>query len=647
MFFTYEDSLGCLAHKQYGEFDWRTVRLKDEVQTESPFDVEAFDTFDTMEEPEGSRPFQPITLWLGVLGLAILFIPLYLAANTLSGELVRLETEMMPLQTALASTPGPPPQAQALIVTLTAVHNQANQMEAILPTLAAENVAWQQVMAAINDLDNDGMELTGIEQAGNQLLIRGRASNEGFVTNYVRQLETSGQFAQVVVQSIAVLPEPFLSPTPAPVLPTLTSTATTAPTQAAVPTTVPVTPQPTKTATPKLTDEFEPDDTTPKPIFVGAPPQLHNFYPDFDIDMVTFLAKAGRTYEVRTDLLSPGVDTFLTVTVGGTTLTNDDATIGVLSSSVILQAPPDSDIAVLVQVSNRGVFGPDKWYQLQVLELVPMTPTPSATSLPTHTPAPTVDLRDIHEPNDINPSPIAVGEAQIHNFYPFGDIDKVGFLVKNGRFYQLLTSQLGVGVDTAVTIDFNGESWSNDDYDLPGSGNFASSVCFPAEADGTAIATISNVAQQFDPSKTYVVSVKEVPFLIIDLEEASFGPVPAGDSNPPAQMIQIEGTEPLDWQVTTETPWLSTDVITGTTPSTLSLTPNIAGLAPGLHEGEITLGWVDSCRLTIPVMLQIDPVQSELPAGNGRILFAAKPIMLLQAETVEFVILVTLKPVEP
>ena len=614
------------------------------MQTESPFDLEAFDT---MEESEGSRPFQSITLWLGVLGLAILFIPLYLAANTLSGELVRLESEVMPLQTALASTPGPPSQAQPLIVTLTAVHNQTDQMEAILPTLAAENVDWQQAMAAINDLDNEAMTLTGIEQAGNQLLIRGRASSEGFVTNYVRQLESSGQFAQVVVQSIVVLPEPFLSPTPTPILPTATPTPPTAPTPAAVPTTIPAAPHPTKTATPKLTDEFEPDDTTPKPIFVGAPPQRHNFYPEFDVDRVTFLAKAGRTYEVQTDLLSPGVDTFLTVTVGDTTLTNDDATIGVLSSSVILQAPPDSDIAVLVQVSNRGVFGPDKWYQLQVLELVPLTPTPAATLPPTATPVPTVDLRDIHEPNDINPSPIAVGEAQIHNFYPIGDIDKVGFLVKNGRFYQLLTSQLGVGVDTAVTIDFNGESWSNDDYDLLGSGNFASSVCFPAEADGTAIATISNVAQQFDPSKTYVVSVKEVPFLIIDPEEVSFGPLPAGGSNPPAQVLQIEGTVPLDWQVSTETAWLTTDIITGTTPATLSLTANIAGLAPGLHEGEITLGWVHSCRLTMPVTLQIDPVQSELPAGHGRNLFAAKPIMLLQAETVEFVILVTLKPMEP
>jgi hypothetical protein len=295
------------------------------------------------------------------------------------------------------------------------------------------------------------------------------------------------------------------------------------------------------------------------------------------------------------------------------------------------------------------VYGADKWYDLQVVEVVPITPTPSVTPTvgpPTLTPSPTQDLRDIYEPDDIDPTPIAIGEAQIHNFYPSGDVDKVGILVKNGRFYQLLTSQLGVGVDTAVTVEFNGETWQNDDYDLPGSDNFASAVCFPAGAQGTAVATIGNMGQQFGPGKTYIVSVQEVPFLTVDPETVDFGAVSEGSSNPPAQTIQIEGSESLDWDVTTETPWLTTDVMTGTTPSTLNLSANIAGLAAGLHEGEITLGWAEFCRQTVPVTLQIDPVQSSLPNHGARFLSAAK-IAWLQNETVEFVIVVTLKPVEP
>ncbi|MCA9901953.1 MAG: PilN domain-containing protein, partial [Anaerolineales bacterium] len=346
------------------------------MQTDSPFDL---DELDTLEEPESSRQFGPMTLWLGVLGLAILFIPLYLMANTLEGEVARMGSEIVPLQTALASTPGPPAQAQELIVTLTAVHQQTDQMDAILPTLAAENVDWNAAMNAINDVDGTGLALTSLEQNGNQLVIRGRAQNDGFVTDYARQLENSGQFSQVVIQSIAQLTEPFQSPTPTPLLPTTTATTAATSTRAAtaVPTQIPATTGPTATPTPKLTDDFEWDDTQAKPIFVGAPAQLHNFYPNFDVDHVVFLAKVGRSYEISTDFLAPGVDTFLSVSYDTTTLENDDAALGTLASSITIQAPPDRDVEVLVRVTNRGVYGADKWYDLQVLEVVPTTPTPT------------------------------------------------------------------------------------------------------------------------------------------------------------------------------------------------------------------------------------------------------------------------------
>lgn len=629
--------------KPNGEFGCATVKLNSELRTDSSFDLEEFDT---SEDFEFSRPSHPVILWLGVLGLVILFIPLYLMLNSLDHEVARLESERLSLQTATAFTSGTLPQAPELIVTLTAVHSRTEQMAMILSTLEAENVEWNDAMAVINDIDGNRLQLTHLEQNGNQLFIYGRALNEGFVADYAGHLEASALFAGVNIQSINPVTEPFFSPTPTPLLPSATPTAAATHTPRPTVTKTPITPLPTKTPTPRLTDDFEWDDTTPKPIFVGAPPQVHNFYPDFDLDQVVFLAKAGRTYEVSTDFLAPGVDTFLTVTYGDVSLTNDDAMLGVLSSSITLQAPPGSDVEVLVQVTNRGVCGADKWYDLQVVEIVPTTPTPSMTPTsapPTSTPSPTQDLRDSYEPNDVDPNPLAIGEAQIHNFFPDGDVDKVGFLVKNGRFYQILTSQLGVGVDTAVTVEFNGETWSNDDYDLPGSGNFASAVCFPAEANGTAVATVSNVGQQFGPSKSYIVSVQEVPFLMFEPEEIDFGTVSEGGGNPPAQTVQIEGTELLDWEVSTETTWLSMDVITGTTPATLTITADISGLDSGVHEGEITLGWANFCRQTIPATIQVDPVQSELPSGNGRSISIAKSAGL-QTETVEFVIVVTLKP---
>lgn len=617
------------------------------MQTDSPLDPIDFDEPSELDyEEDEPRAIAPMVLWLGVLGLVILFVPLYLTANTLANEVVRLQAEVPPRQTAAAAAPGLPPEAALLAVTLTAVHSQTSQIDTILPTLVADNVDWPGALSAVNNVDGSQIQITGLEQSGGQLLIRGRAANDDAVTAYARQLEGSGRFAAVEVQSIVQAPEPFFTPTPTVPLPTATPTTAVTSTPQPTATRIPATPKPTATATPKLTDDFEWDDAHANPIFVGAPPQAHNFYPNFDVDCVIFLAKAGRTYEVSTDFLAPGVDTFLTVTFGDVSLTNDDAELGTLSSSLTLQAPPDRDVEVSVQVSNRGVYGADKWYDLQVLEVVPTTPTPTITPTqapPTITPSPTTDLRDSHEPNDVDPNPIAIGEAQIHNFYPTGDVDKVGLLVKNGRFYQIVTSQLVVGVDTAVTVSFNGQTWQNDDYDLPGSGNLASAVCFPAQADGTAVATISNVGQQFGGSKTYVVSAQEVPFLTVQPEAINFGTATQGGSNPPAQAVQIEGSEPLAWQFNTETPWLSAAVITGTTPSTLSLTANIAGLATGLHEGEFTLAWADFCRQTVPVSVQIDPVTSSLPGGDGRYAPAAK--LARQEETVEFVILVTLLPV--
>jgi Tfp pilus assembly protein PilN len=169
------------------------------VQTNRPFDL---DEYVPLEDEEAPRLLRPVILWLGVLGLTILFIPLYLMANTLGNEVAQLEAELTPLQTALAATPGALPQAQALRVTLTAVHNQTDQVAAILPVLEAEKVDWNAVMLAINQGDDSGIQLTGLEQSGDQLLIRGRAANEDAVTDYAYQLETSGQFNQVMIQSM-------------------------------------------------------------------------------------------------------------------------------------------------------------------------------------------------------------------------------------------------------------------------------------------------------------------------------------------------------------------------------------------------------------------------------------------------------------
>jgi hypothetical protein len=94
------------------------------------------------------------------------------------------------------------------------------------------------------------------------------------------------------------------------------------------------------------------------------------------------------------------------------------------------------------------------------------------------------------------------------------DIDQVSFAVKANRFYQVLTSDLSLGVDTIVTVTLNSNilGW-NDDY-APGTGNFASAVCFQAPQDGTAVALIVNATTLYGAERIYKVKASETSKLL-------------------------------------------------------------------------------------------------------------------------------------
>ena len=131
------------------------------------------------------------------------------------------------------------------------------------------------------------------------------------------------------------------------------------------------------------------------------------------------------------------------------------------------------------------------------------TPVFTPTTIPTKTPV----LTDQYEPNDINPSPIAVGETQTHSFYPTGDVDKVTFRAKAGRWYVVSTGNLAVGVDTRLELWVAGERYENDDA-VPG--QLASLIQFRSPAEVMVVVTITNL-DQFGPHKYYDISVMELP----------------------------------------------------------------------------------------------------------------------------------------
>jgi Tfp pilus assembly protein PilN len=479
-----------------------------------------FDFDDLPEEQPRESPRGTIILWLVALSWLILLIPLYLVSTTVRAEITRLEAEFQVVQDALISEETPEPEIQALQDDLSQVQGRVDEIEAAYVDIASGHTNWPAVMAAIGNYNPSQLALTSITQSDGLVTLTGRAFDDSVVIAYSRALEESGLFSRVVVQSVKLIATPFATPTSTPVAPgtTVTPTAT-------------VTPTVTPTPTPDPLDQYEVDDFKPQPIFLGQP-QLHNFYPVYDVDRVEFLAKAGRYYRVSTADLAPGVDTFLTVILGGTTYKNDDREPGALSSEIVFQTRAGSDVMVMVKVTNRGRYDPTSWYQLTVEELVPTpTPTPVPTSTPTtsptptptgtpsptatprNTPTPTPDLRDEYEPDSPEPALIdARGETQRHNFYPDDDVDTVKFWAKAGYWYRVSTSDLALRVDTVLTVTVDGTSYVNDDREPHEPGDLSSEVAFQVQTGyGTwALVEVANQGREYGPDRWYSITVEEI-----------------------------------------------------------------------------------------------------------------------------------------
>jgi hypothetical protein len=422
-------------------------------------------------------------------------IPLYLIFVTIRSDSARLEARVAVLQETLESPSTPVSENQALLEELAAAQERLDGLNQAASDLEAENVDWPAVMGAIGNYNPAQMTLSSVE-TGESITLRGRAIDDTVVVDYSQGLEDSGLFSRVVVQSLQAIATPFATAPPGTPQPTATPTPV-------------VTPTATLTVTPIFEDPYEVDDFSPVPIALDVP-QERSFNPLFDVDRVKFLVKAGRYYRTSTRDLSPGVDTYLTVELGGTRYTNDDRQPGVYASELVIQGGA-RDMEAFVRITNRGQYGPGMRYELLVEEIVPTPiPTPTETGVPptpTTTWTPTPDPRDDYEPDDTTPNPIAIGETQLHNFLPPGDVDKVQFLAKAGRWYRVSTSNLAQGVDTHLAVILGETVYTNDDREP---GDLSSEIVFQVGAeDVVALVKITNRGQ-FGASRFYNVTVEEI-----------------------------------------------------------------------------------------------------------------------------------------
>ncbi len=352
---------------------------------------DAYDIEEYIEEQEqgqepGKLSLRTLSLWLIAGGLAILFATLFLISASIRSGVNQMQADLEPLQATLTAINTPPPEVLALQSTLAPLEASVKALSAFTPTLSAEHVDWAAVMPALGSFDPTQMTILSLTQNGRELALTGRAASEAVVSDYAHSLEASGLFERVAVQSMKTVATPFSVETDTPVVtppPTPLPTATPSPVPSPTATTTPSPmPSPTATATPTRDqrDAYEPDEPEPRDIYLGQP-QLHNFYPADDVDQVRFLAKAGRFYRVLTSDLAPGVDTFLSARVGDAVYTNDDARPGTLSSELSFQVTTGQDVQAIVEIRNRGSYGPKMSYRILVEEFVP-TPTTAPTATP-------------------------------------------------------------------------------------------------------------------------------------------------------------------------------------------------------------------------------------------------------------------------
>jgi len=418
--------------------------------------------------------------WLVAVVLLVLLVPAFfitLRNRARAGQSRDAVTQARRTLVALAT---PAPEVAGLTEELSRTLHALEVVQTVYPTVSARQRDWASVFEAILSRDSERIQLTGLLQEQDDLTLIGYALTQEDVLSYKNVLERSGAFQQVMIRSMrsVVLPSPTATPTG---------------TVSATPTAIGATP----TISPY--DAFEIDDFEPRAISAGET-QEHNFSPIYDVDQVTFLGKAGRRYCIQALPQAIGVDTFLEVSAGGAVYTNDDCQTGEmvlpscqcpigtvtasLASLVEVQMPGSHDLEVRVRVSNRGQYGPDKWYTLLVYEA----------------------KGDAWERDDLSPRPISVGEAQTRTFHPDGDVDRVTFDVKGGNGYRLRTLDLAVGVDTAISVVVDGVVYENDDASA---GHHASLVEFQAMADGVAEATVTNKGQ-FGADMSYVLQLLEM-----------------------------------------------------------------------------------------------------------------------------------------
>jgi hypothetical protein len=146
-----------------------------------------------------------VVLWLIVLALGVLLIPLMLVAGWVRSDTTRLESELLSLQSAMNDATSP----SAEVLQLNAEVARVEQLVSSVLTMTVPTGAnWPHIVEAVAQYDRIAIALSSLTQTDDKIQITGRATTNDAVVRYQQRLLDSGAFKDVVVISMATLPQP-------------------------------------------------------------------------------------------------------------------------------------------------------------------------------------------------------------------------------------------------------------------------------------------------------------------------------------------------------------------------------------------------------------------------------------------------------
>ncbi len=132
-------------------------------------------------------------LWLAVAVLVLLSLPLFALFASFLGDVSRLQAAVVAAHAAAVS----PATAEELAALQAQAALSAAVEEGMQAVVVSGGAAWGVVLERIIPLPSSGISLTGLEQHGADISLRGRAIHESALTAYVARLQTAPAFASV------------------------------------------------------------------------------------------------------------------------------------------------------------------------------------------------------------------------------------------------------------------------------------------------------------------------------------------------------------------------------------------------------------------------------------------------------------------